>query len=361
MTDTSWKFYKTSEEAWQAMFLAIEEAKESIDLEQYIFFFDSIGRMFLEALSNKAQQGVKVRLFCDSVGSYSFIRSGAAKELEKAGVKITFFNPVTPWHPNNESLWYFRDHRKLIVIDKRIGFTGGVCLGADMRGWRDSHVRIEGPVISDMVHSFEIMWGKAYRNVRFLLKKQRRLREDENLPFRYLTSAPLPGKRYLYRELIRAIKSAKSYIYLTTPYLLPDSRLLRSLKAAVRRGVEVRILVPVKANILIVDIGMQTFFSDLLSNGIRIHQYGAALLHGKTGVIDGSWSTIGSLNLDNLSLRYNFEGNIVSRDKTFASELEEQFKEDLLHSVELTLSDWQRRPFFHKILEILVWPVRKFL
>lgn len=343
------------------MLLAIEEAKESIDVEQYIFYFDLIGRMFLEALSNKALQGVKVRLFCDSVGSYSFIRSGTAKELEKAGVEITFFNPVTPWHPNNESLWYFRDHRKLIVIDKRIGFTGGVCLGADMRGWRDSHVRIEGPVVNDMIHSFEVMWKKAYRKVRFLLKKQKRLQAEDVSSFRYLTSAPLPGKRYLYRELIRAVKSAKSYIHLTTPYFLPDYKLSRSLKAAARRGVEVSILVPERANILVVDLGMETFFTDMLENGIRIFRYGAALLHGKTGVIDGSWSTIGSLNLDNLSLRYNFEGNIVSTDKTFAGELEEQFKEDLVHSTELTLPDWQKRSFHQRILEILVWPIRKFL
>jgi cardiolipin synthase len=133
------------------------------------------------------------------------------------------------------------------------------------------------------------------------------------------------------------------------------------MKRACKRGVEIRALVPYNANHRIVDLGMNTFFDDLLSSGVRIFRYRAAMIHGKTAVIDGSWSTIGSLNLDNLSLRYNFEGNIVSTDKSFAFELEKQFLEDLALSEELTITEWRKRPLLQKFLEILVWPVRKFL
>ncbi len=345
------------------MLLAIAGAKESIDLEQYILDYDSVGIMFLDALKERARLGVKVRVFCDTVGSYSLWRSDAAADLEAAGVQIKFFNTIAPWHPNNESLWYFRDHRKLMIVDGKTGFTGGACLSFEMSGWRDSYVKIEGEVVAEMLQSFEIMWDKAFHKLRFYIPRRKRKIENNStdVDFRYFTNAPLPGKRLMYRELVRAIKRARHYIYLTTPYLLPDSRLLRNLKRAVRRGVEVQILVPLRTDLRIVDLGMATFFRDMMEHGIKIFRYGKTVIHGKTGVIDGTWSTIGSLNLDNLSLRYNFEGNIVSTDPLFAAELESQFKDDLLVSEELTLEKWSKRPLFQKILEILVWPIRKFL
>ncbi len=356
---TNFIFYKTSEEAWQAMLLAIAEARTSIDLEQYILGYDSIGMTFMDALKEASRRGVKVRVFCDAVGSYTLWRSKAETDLKDAGIDVKFFNPIPPWHPSNESIWYFRDHRKLMVVDSKTGFTGGACLSDEMRGWRDSYVKIEGEVVREMLQSFEIMWQKAFHKLRFYLPRRRK--DLGTADFRYLTNAPLPGKRRMYRELVRALKSARRYIYLTTPYLLPDSRVLRNLKSAVRRGVEVKILVPLKTDIKIVDIGMATFFRDMMQHRIRIFRYSKTIIHGKTGVIDGSWSTIGSLNLDNLSLRYNFEGNIVSTDPLFASELESQFHDDLAISKELTLEEWYKRPLLQKFLEILVWPIRKFL
>ncbi|HEY4512591.1 MAG TPA: phosphatidylserine/phosphatidylglycerophosphate/cardiolipin synthase family protein [Candidatus Paceibacterota bacterium] len=355
---SDWKFYKNSEEGWQAMLDAIERAKESIDLEQFIFFYDSIGIKFLNALKAKTAEGIKVRIFCDAVGSSSLSSVTIEKELKDAGIKIKFFNSIVPWHPNNETLWYFRDHRKLMIIDRAIGFTGGLCLGEEMRGWRESYVKISGPVVFEMLESFEIMWNRTYREVKYYLKKKR---IDPVGSFRYLTNSPLPAKRHMYRELIKAIRSAKHYIYLTTPYFLPDSRLLRNLKLAAERGVLVRLIVPFTTNHLVVDIGMGTFFEDVLKAGIKISRYTASMIHSKTAVIDGNWSTIGSLNLDNLSLRYNFEGNIVSTDKEFSFELEKQFLNDLKLSTELTLPYWQKRSVIRKIAELFIWPIRKLL
>ncbi len=360
MTAPTWHFYKTSEEAWQAMLFAIESAKTSINLEQYIFSYDTVGKMFIAALKERAKAGVKIRIFCDAVGSFTLANSEAVKELQDAGIMVKIFNAIRPWHPQNESLWYFRDHRKLMIVDETIGFTGGICLGEAMRGWRDSYVQIEGPLVKEMLQSFENMWHKAYHKFRFYLRLRKPV-EALAPEFAYLTNAPLPGKRFMYRELIRKVKAARRYIYLTTPYLLPDSRLLRNLKRAVKRGVEVRILIPLKTDAKIVDIAMGTFFHDLLSHGVRLFRYGKTLIHGKTGVIDGTWSTIGSLNLDNLSLRYNFEGNIVSTNTDFTEELERQFLDDLKLSEELTLKAWAERPLLRKLAEIIVWPLRKFL
>ncbi|MES2409782.1 MAG: phospholipase D-like domain-containing protein [Patescibacteria group bacterium] len=358
---TTWQFYTSSIEAWEAMLTSIASANESIDLEQFILSYDSIGIRFLEALKERARAGLKVRIFCDEVGSFSLYRANIVSELEATGIQIKFFNSVIPWNPNKETLWFFRDHRKLLVIDKKIGFTGGMCLGDAMRDWRESSVRIVGPVVSQMTEAFEIMWNKSYHKFKYYFKRKKKGIDPETPDFEYITNAPLPGKRYMYTELIRAVKSAKHYIYLTTPYLLPDSRLLRNLKKACRRGLEVRLLVPENTNSKLVNIGAGTFFKDMLEAGIHIFRFKGPLIHAKTGVIDGKWSTIGSLNLDNLSLRYNFEGNIVSIKKEFTFELERQFLDDLKNAKELTLEEWNKRSYLRRLLEILVWPLRKLL
>lgn len=358
---TTWEFYTNSSDAWEAMLLSIMNAEHSIDLEQFILSYDSVGIRFIEALKKRAEQGVKVRIFCDEVGSFSLYRANIKHELEKSGIEIKFFNSIIPWNPNKESLWFFRDHRKLLIIDQKIGFAGGVCLGEIMREWRESTVMVSGPVVEQMLESFNIMWNKTYHEFRYYLRRRKKKIIEVPSDYRYITNAPLPGKRYMYKELIQSIKAARHYIYLTTPYLLPDSRLLRNLKKASKRGLEVRILIPENTNSKLVNIGSGTFFNDLMTSGIRIFRYKGTLIHAKTGIIDGKWSTIGSLNLDNLSLRYNFEGNIVSLNKDFAFELERQFLEDLKNSHELTISEWAKRGLIRRILEVLIWPLRKLL
>lgn len=358
--NTTWQFYNDSKSAWEAMLEAISKATESIDLEQFIFYYDSIGIRFLDALKERALTNVKIRIFCDEVGSYSLYKANIKPDLEKLGIEIKFFNSIIPWNPNNESLWFFRDHRKLLIIDKKIGFTGGVCLGDAMSDWRESSVRVSGKVVSQMIESFDTMWNKSYHRFKYYLKSKNKVLEP-GFDYEYITNAPLPGKRYMYKELVQAIKGARHYIYLTTPYLLPDSKILRLLKRAGRRGLEVRLLIPEVTNSKLVNIGSGTFFSGMMDDGIKIYRYKGVMIHGKTGVIDGKWSTIGSLNLDNLSLRYNFEGNIVSTNKEFAFEIEKEFLNDLRSATELTKEAWGKRGLLRKFLEVLVWPLRKLL
>ena len=354
-----WQFYLTSEEAWDAMLQEIELAKKSIDLEQYIFVNDAIGNKFIELLIKKSEEGISIRIFCDEVGSFPLYRSKIKMELEKKGIPLKFFNSVLPWNPNRESLWYFRDHRKLMIIDDEIGFTGGICLAEEMQGWRESYVKITGPVVDQMKETFEIMWEKSYRKPEFFFKNK--TDEEKREKFKYLTNSPLPGKRFMYKELIDVIKNSKHYLYLTTPYFLPDSRLLREIKHASKRGVKVCILVPKIPNHILIEIGSRTFFEDLLKHNVKIFRYEKTMIHSKTAVVDGSWSTIGSLNLDNISLRYNFEANLVSTDKEFTFELERQFLNDLKLSKELFLDEWLKRPIRQKIAELIIWPIRKLL
>ena len=341
------------------MLQEIELAKTSIDLEQYIFVNDDVGNKFIDLLIKKADEGLKIRIFCDQVGSFPLYRSGVKEKLLGKGIILKFFNPVLPWNPNRESLWYFRDHRKLMIIDEEIGFTGGICLAEEMQGWRESYVKINGPVVTQMKEAFEIMWHKKYRKPAFFFKKRTKIQKQEK--FQYLTNSPLPQKRFMYRELLNTIKNAKHYLYLTTPYFLPDFNILREMKKASKRGVKVYLLIPKNPNHILIDIGSGTFFNDLLKNKVRIFRYDKSMIHSKTAVADGTWSTIGSLNLDNISLRYNFEGNLVSTDKNFAFGLEKQFLDDLKLSGELTYSQWIKRSLRRKIAEFFIWPFRKLL
>ncbi|MEI8337846.1 MAG: phospholipase D-like domain-containing protein [bacterium] len=361
---TKWQFYLTSEEAWDAMLLEIESAKISIDLEQYIFINDVIGNKFIELLIKKADEGLKIRILCDEVGSFPLYRSVIKEQLAKKGIPLKFFNSVLPWNPNRESLWYFRDHRKLMVIDDEIGFTGGICLAEEMQGWRESYVKITGNVVNQMNKAFEIMWNKEYKHPKYIFNNKNHNNHNHNVieeKFRYLTNSPLLGKRFMYKELIDVIRNAKHYLYLTTPYFLPDSRLLREIKHASRRGVKVCLLIPQKPNHILLEIGNRTFIQDLLEHRVKIFRYEKSMIHSKTAVIDGSWSTIGSLNLDNISLRYNFEANLVSTDKAFTFELEKQFLDDLKLSKELNLDEWKKRSIKQKIAELVIWPIRKLL
>ncbi len=359
-TTTTWKFYLNSEDAWGAMLEAIKGASLSIDIEQYIFVDDMIGKKFIDLLKEKAVAGIRIRILCDDFGSFRLTQSDQIKEMQKLGIEIKFFNPILSWRKthNREFLFYPRNHRRSLIIDGDIGFTGGICLSDEMRLWRESHIQVKGGVVDDMKRAFEVMWFRQYRYLKYLFKKVSPTDTVEE--FKYLTNAPLPRKRFMYYELLKAIKRAKKYMYLTTPYFLPNPKLLKAIKSASKRGVHVKLLVPYSCDSRVVLLGSQTFFTTLLEHNIEVFRY-QKMIHSKTIVIDGEWSTIGSLNLDNVSLRYNFEGNLVSVNKEFALDIEKQFCNDMETSTKLSFEVWKRRGLFQKCLELIVWPIRQFL
>ncbi|HEY4511407.1 MAG TPA: phospholipase D-like domain-containing protein [Candidatus Paceibacterota bacterium] len=353
----SWKFYLNSKDAWDAMLVAVRSATVSIDLEQFILYTDEIGNEFITLCQEKAKQGVRVRILCDAAGSFGLYGSLVPNLLEESGVKIAFFNTFIPGVGNNHTPWLFRDHRKMLVVDSTVAFTGGICLGEAMRSWRDTHVELRGEVVAEMEYEFNRMWSYAHK---------RRFRSRFKKPaategYHYVPNLPLPRRRYLYYTLIEAIRGARHYVYLTTPYFVPDRRLFRVLSLAALRGVDVRILIPRTSDNHIVDVAAHTHFAHVLKAGVKIHRYTGSMIHAKTAVIDDEWATVGSLNLDNVSLRYNFEGNIVSTDKKFAAELKSHFLKDLPQSKELTQEVWEKRGIIQKLKEILVRPIRWFL
>lgn len=355
---TKWTLYSENGDAWHAMLADCAKAEKSIVLEQFIFVNDDFGKRLIDICKARAKEGVTVRFLWDAAGSFTFWGSNIVEELKKSGIQLVFWRTLIPSYfkvPNFRS-WYFRNHRRTLVIDSKTGYTGSICVDDHFKNWRDTNVRLEGPVVKEMETAFEQMWSRAQKSSKIPFHASPRYAE-----FKYLTNYPAPGRRLVYTELLRAIRQARDYVYITTPYFVPTHRLVRTLKTAAENGVDVRLIVPERSDHYAVDLGARAFFKTLLQSGVRIFLYSGNMIHSKAAVIDGDWATVGSMNLDSASLLYNFEANIVTYNEKFASEITDHFTSDLEDSKEVNLKEWQSRFFLEKIPEMLMHLVRKFL
>jgi cardiolipin synthase len=360
---TNWTLYASNEEAWEAMLADCARAKKSIVLEQFIFVRDDFGNRLIEVCKERAAAGVDVRFLWDAAGSFSFLGSSIIEDMRKSHIRLLFWKTLIPgyYHVPNLRSWFLRNHRRTLVVDGEVGYTGSMAVKDSMKGWRDTNARFEGPVVREMQNAFDRMWARADDKRHIPEKLAVRDRE-----FRYVTNNPSPGKRLLYRDLVEALRGARTYIYITTPYFVPTRRLARVVKLAAHRGVDVRIVIPEKTDHYpALDLGARSFFKTLLESGARIFLYpnkkGETLIHGKTVIVDGEWSTLGSLNLDHVSLLYNYEANIVSTSSRFAEELAAHFVRDMHASHEVTLDEWKNRFFLERLPEFAIRLVRKFL
>ena len=353
----SWRFYISSEEAWDGMFEACEKAEVSIDFEQFIFLPDQIGTKFADLFARKASMGVKVRLLIDAGGSFAFFNSALARRIRSAGVELVCFNKISPGRIHNFRIWFFRDHRKILIIDGKVCFIGGVGVGDLLSGWRDTHAMLTGEIVSEMSRSFDIMM-KIASSEKFIPFP--RPRDSGIGNFSLYTSAPRARQRFIYGKILSMIKSAEKSIYVTTPYFLPDIRLFHALTRAAKRKVDVFLLLPSRSDHPYVDWGSRSFFHKTLRSGIKIWQY-SSMLHTKSIVVDNVWSTMGSTNMDNYSMFFNYEANIVSTNENFARDLINQFQKDIANARELTIEDWKKRSVVDKILEFILVPFVRFL
>lgn len=356
--NTDWKLFAANQEAWSQMIEDCKNATISIDMEQFIFTPDEFGQKLIDVCVERASAGVKVRFLWDAAGSFSFFGSNIAEELRNKNIELVFWKTLIPSYftvPNYRS-WFLRNHRRTLVIDNKIGYTGSICIKDAMKNWRDTNVRLEGRVVQSMQSAFDRMWARATN--RKIPKPKRNARDPE---FSYITNFPAPGRRDMYNATVDAIRDAQKYIYITTPYFVPTHRLARVLRLAAHRGVDVRILIPERSNVLAIDLGARSFFDKLLESGVRIFLYTGEMIHSKTMVIDGTWATVGSLNLDSVSLLYNFEANVISFNSKFAEELASHFVHDIQQSKEVSLVDRKKRLFIEKIPEVLIRLVRKFI
>lgn len=353
-----WTLYSSNEDAWQAMLDDCAKAEKRIVLEQFIFTADDFGKKMIDICAKRASSGVEVKFIWDAVGSFSFFGSNIAEDLRKKGIELIFWKTLIPgyFRITNYRSWFFRNHRRTLVIDGKVGYTGSMCVDDKLVNWRDTNVRLEGHVALEMENAFDRMWSRA--NKTRPLPSRTKIGDRE---FRYVTNYPAPGRRHILVEILSAIRKARASVYITTPYFVPTRRLAHALKQASRRGVDVRIILPEKSNFYAIDLGARSYFKSLLESGARIFLYQGNLIHSKTAIIDGEWATVGSLNMDSVSLLYNFEANIIAKNNDFAEELAIHFREDMQESKEITLNEWRNRFFLEKIPEILIRLVRDFL
>jgi cardiolipin synthase len=360
--------------AYPEMLAAIASAEQQILLEMYWFGSDTIGQKFAAALGAAAKRGVEVAIIFDAVGSVGASAEMFA-ELSRAGAQVIEYNPIAPWKRRFRlSRLTRRDHRKILVIDGKTGFTGGIniadywlSLDDGGAGWRDDMVRIEGPAVAGLSDCFARVWGRL---------RGRKLRIPDVLllppPPDSARRARLPavrvlGQRFLrtQREISRAylhyLRRAERRIFIANSYFVPDGRVLRALARAARRGVDVRIIVPGQSDVDIVRHASRAVWGRLLRAGVHIFEWEESVLHAKTAVVDGVWSTIGTFNFDYMSLRMNLEVNVSVLDARFAERLEASFLEDFELCREVLAVDFRFRPLGQRLLEYLAYRLRKFL
>lgn len=340
---------------YAAMLAAIDRAQERIYLEVPIWKDDPVGRTFKEHLTQKAAQGVAVSVMCGSFGTQT---AEAGKRLRRAGVQTLVQRPFQrPWHFLDPRR-YAADHRKLLVVDGARAFLGGYNLGSlYAMGWRDTHLQLDGPAAADLASIFSEMWN------RFSAPQQRmtyRNRRQFN-PWIVVRANDALRLTFPIRDMyLEAIDHAEHSVWLTNTHFIPDQSLLDALKAARARGVDVRVMLPwpFPSNRHATFWLTQSAFSQCLQAGIRLFGYSQASFHCKTCTIDGQWSTPGSAHLDLLSAVGNYELNVEIYDASIASQLQALFLHDAANAVELSLSDWMKRPWFWKLNDWLLAPLR---
>ncbi|MFT4081421.1 MAG: phospholipase D-like domain-containing protein [Nocardioides sp.] len=352
--------YTFGQDLYDDMLAAIGRAQHQIFFETYIWKGDEIGQRFKNALSEAADRGVEVYCIYDSFAN--LVVPPQFKRFPREMLVLRY--PVYPagWRFFDLSR-YGRDHRKILVVDDDVAFVGGYNIGsAYATEWRDTHVRITGPAVWDLRRAFADFWNlnrrRHLRGQRPLLIEtssvwEPTLRVHRNVPRQWMF--PI---RSVYLE---AINRASRNIWLTTAYFLPDEDLVDALKAAAGRGVDVRLLLPLKSNHVVADWLSRGYFTQLLEAGVRILRYRDAMVHAKTATVDGTWSTIGTANIDRLSLTGNYEINLEIIDASVAAQMEEIFRRDESNCLELTSAEWEARDVHRKFTELVLSPLRPFL
>lgn len=357
---------------YQAMLSAIEAARDHINMETYILDDDEVGQRFVKALIAKQNAGVQVNLIRDGVGTLSTPDEFFAP-LIASGAAVLEFNPVNPllarkgWELNQ------RDHRKLLIVDGRVVFLGGINISsvyssssfklrsrsAKTTGpaWRDTDLRISGPVAAEFQKLFIATWqaqkGPALAEKNYFPV----LTREGPQVVRAVGSSPDDPERLVYTELLSAIANAQDTVRITNAYFAPDPQLMTVLETAAQRGVAVDLILPSQTDSWLIFHAGRGYYERLLSAGVNIHERLGVILHSKTALIDGVWATVGSTNLDWRSFLHNQEVNAVVVGSQFGNQVQQVFDRDLAASKTITLPDWQQRPLTVRAKELFarIW------
>lgn len=343
------------EQIFPAMLSAIKDAQKTITFETYIYWSGDVGRQFADALSQRARAGVKVHILIDWLGSQK-MEQHLLDEMQQAGVQIHQYHPLR-WYSldrmNN------RTHRKLLVTDGKVAFTGGVGIadnwdghGQDKDHWRDTHYRLQGPAVAQMQAAFNDNWLKVSGAV---------LHGDEYLPpleaagemrAQVFRSSPEGGAESMHLMYLLSVAAATRSIDLSMAYFVPDDLALEALEAALKRGVKLRVIMPGPiTDAKPVRRASRALWGRILEAGAELYEYQPTMYHCKVLVVDGLWVSVGSTNFDNRSFRLNDEANLNVMDADFARRQTADFEQDLQKSRRVTLEEWAARPWHEKALE----------
>jgi cardiolipin synthase len=326
--DPAWRLHHHNQTVWREVFALCEEARRSLDLEQYIFAAEGVGRRLLDLLARQARRGIAVRVLADGVGSRGLARSEGGRALIRAGGEIALYNGLA-----EAARRPFRSlprlHRKTVLADGRSLMLGGSCYIDRMSDWRDTMIRIDGPVPPAVSASFQTAWAAARRAPAPAPTPTPGARLWPGGRWSYALSGPqaeaAPG---LGETLLARIAGARRAVTLTTPYLIPDRRLRRALLAARKAGARVRILMPARSDHPPLDLVGRRFARALARRGVEVHGYAPTMLHAKIALVDGEWGGVSSFNLDVFSLRLNLENGVASRSPAFCEALAERLERD---------------------------------
>lgn len=378
---------------YAAMFGAIRGARDHINLEVYIFESDNAGEKLIDLLLRKQRAGVQVNIIYDSVGS---LQTPATffRPLIDAGGKVLEFNPVNPLKVRKRWRLNRRDHRKILVVDGRVAFTGGVNISdvyskstSSRSGsssgsgggapkdegdtpdkaaqkaapWRDTHIEIHGPAVAELQRLFLDTWtrqkGPALPQKDYFPKLAP---AGEDL-IRIIDSTPERPAREIYRSFLAAVRSADRSIHLTNAYFVPGREMVKALEEAAERGVEVKLILPSYSDSGLVFHAGRRYYTSLLRAGVQIYERQNAMLHAKTAVIDGAWSSVGSANMDLRSFLHNDEVNAHILSAGFAERLDALFQKDLAASQRVELETWRKRPVMLRVREWFGWLIQYWL
>jgi cardiolipin synthase A/B len=363
---------------YRAMFEAIQAARHHINMETYILQDDEAGQRFADALIAKRREGVVVNLLVDSVGTLQ-TSPEFFDRLKAAGVSVLEYNPINPlegkagWDPNQ------RDHRKILIADGAVAIMGGINISADYasgsipkdrreaarrrkqaektpaRPWRDTDLRIEGPVVAEFQRIFLDTWGEQngppIAGGDFVPPPSQQARGRQVV--RALPSSPRDTQSTIYLTLMSSIAHAEAEIFITMAYFVPDPQLLDALCGAARRGVDVQLILPRHTDVPLVQSAGRSHYGTLLRCGVKLYERREVLLHAKTAVIDGVWSTVGSANLDWRSFVHNQELNAVVLGSEFGEQMRSAFARDRAASEQVSLQAWEQRPMGDRLHELL--------
>jgi len=353
------------EQIFPAMLDAIRSAQRTITYAQYFYEDGPISRDLADALAQRCRAGVGVNVLLDSFGALN-IPKEYTETMSRSGCHVAWFRPLSQYIFRR---YDNRNHRRILVVDGRLGFTGGSGVSRKWMGngrtqhhWRDTDVRIQGPAVEYLQAAFAENWleatgivlgGEAYF--------PRPIEAGGDVYAQVVKSSPAAGSFAMYTTFLLAVSAARSTIHITNPYFVLDERMREALVMARRRDVRVTVLVPGSIDHNLVRQASRRQFGRLLKAGVEIYEYLPALLHSKTMVIDGVWATIGSTNLDNRSFAVNDELNVIIYNRAFAQRLETAFADDIAHSRRVTFGAWKDRGITARLLETLALPLRDLL